>query len=375
VKLFVVNIIFLLSSIALSQELTDRSYINIEPLRSIKKVHKKSVIEEVVKLDHSKVMIADYELLRRDFPALVHLENNQIDDWLLENFTYISKDQVSQTIVNTKIKTISNQKRKAYRPPEYGRALVYEAQFEGAKIGLMDVKGAGGIKPSHASHRSGTMTLGEALREFSYEKMVTNIVDHSGIENKVVGSYAVIDAGFDVIHPDGSKSPAGLYFRQAHRRLTEAETGRGNGWLPIKWLDRFEALFSKYGLWANYNYQGTVNNDLFDFGHYIVRDDLKASKKSLLIPFEKWGYSNPQNLEIAPGSDRWRFSKRDHPWNWSHDTALAFREGRASRHDVWMHHYHLVKPVETKLKDVPRIYEEAQNLGFKVRSCQRQYDF
>lgn len=377
-KLCLIIILIFLPSLAFAQKLENYHDKNINPLRSFKKVHPKGSMEEVNRLKNAEVLIADYELIRKDFPELSKLSNPEIDDWLIEQTAFISKDQSSQEIVNSKI-LITDETRQALRPPEYGRALVYEVNKENKKIGLIDVKGAGGIEPSFASHKSGTMTLGEALREFSYEKMITNVVKHSAIENKVVGSYGVIYAGFDVIHQDGSKTPAGLYLRQAHRRRTRAENAsrglvQGNGWLDKKWRDRFQQLMNKYGIYADNNYQGTINNNLFDFGHYIIRNDLERADEKILIPFEQWGFDKSEDEAINSVTDRWRFSKRDRPWIWSHETAEAFVKRKASRHDVWMNHYNLLKPVQEKLRKVPRLYKESRKIGFYVNFCNQYLD-
>jgi len=352
-------------------------HVNVDPLRTLEKVHPKGELEKVLKLSNAKVVIADYKLIRRDFSALTNLSNSEIDDWILDQVAYVSQGQASQQTVNTFIETNDQITRKGYRPPEYGRALVYDVDYNSKSLGVIDVKGAGGINPSHASHRSGTMTLGESLREFSYEKMVSTVVDHSGVEKKVVGGYAVIDPGFDVIHPDNSQSRAGLYLRQGHRRYTQAENlkkfnvVRGNGWMDDSWRSRYDDLLKKYGIFANTNYQGTVNNDLFDFGHYIIRGDI--GDDALRVPFEQWGFDKAPDEEIFTSKDRWRFSKRDRPWIWSHDTAEAFAKGTASRHDVWMNHYNLVRSAQDKLKDTPRLYEYSKSLGFNIKVCERVF--
>lgn len=379
VKFLVTALFICFSHLALGQALKSFVHQNVDPLRSALEVHPEAKVEEVLRLKNARVVIADYDLIREDFPRLSGLSHEQIDNWLLEETAYISNGQKAQTTVNSFIETLHDNKRQALRPPEYGRALVYEVAWQGEKIGVLDVKGAGGIKPSHASHRSGTMTLGESLREFSYEKMITSVVEHSGIQNKVVGSYAVIDPGFDVIHPDGSSSRGGFYLRQGHRRYTKAENmarGQplGNGWMEAPWRQRFDKLLSRYGIWANENYQGTVNNDLFDFGHYIIREDLSDLDGKLAVPFERWGFDKAPEEPIASMDDRWKFSKRDRPWIWSHDTAQAFAQGQASRHHVWLHHYNLVNPVQEKLEKTPRIYEVSEGLGFAVKSCQRVFD-
>ncbi len=280
---------------------------------------------------------------------------DQIDNWLLQETAFVSKSQQAQNLVNTSI-PVTGDLHNAYKPPEYGRALVYEVTDEAnKKMGVIDVKGAGGINPSHASHRSGTMTLGESLREFSYEKIITTAVDHSAIENKVVVSYAVIYPGFGVVHENGSWSIGGFYLRQGYRRWTKQENSlssrpRGNGWMEEKWRNQYDDLLKRYGIFANNNYQGTVKNDLFDFGYYIVREDMTSSVKELKVPFDQWGFNLQKDEAIHSFNERWKMSKADRPWAWAHEIADAYVNKRATRHHVWQNHYNRVNPVQEKLK-------------------------
>jgi len=64
----------------------------------------------------------------------------------------------------------------------------------------------------------------------------------------------------------------------------------------------------------------------------------------------------------------------DRPWIWAHDTAEAYVAGTATRHHVWQNHYNLLKPVQEKLKEVPRLYDESIKIGFKVDPCSKYFD-
>lgn len=368
-RAIILTFIFL-SSFANAQKVD--SYLNrtIDPVRKISDVHAKSKSENVVRLKRAKIAIVDYDLIRKDFPDLVKLSNPQIDDWLLNQVAFISKPQSDQTVVNTAIDVVENNTREAYRPPRYGRALVYETEFQGKQLGLIDVKGTGALRPAQLDHRNGLMSLGESLREFSYEKMVSSIFDHAGVTTKTVGSYAVIDAGFDVVHADGSRSAAGLYLRQAHHRMAQ-------DFIPLNEIEPIESLFENYGVFANKNFQVTSSGDVFDFGHYIVRQDMGRTRGQYSIPFEQWGFEIDQGDTIRDyhsSSDPWKYSKRDRPWIWSHDTAEAFATGRATRHDVWMTHYNLVHPVQEKLSKTARIYGLSRNFGMPIRLCEQVFD-
>lgn len=313
------------------------------PERLIENVHPSSVEEEVIKLSQAKIVIADYDLIRLDFPEMANKTNPEIDQWLLDQTAYISKPQAAQTTVNTSI-PINEGRRKAFRPPHYGRALVYNMNHPetGQQIGLMDVKGAGALNPGQRDHGNGIATLGESLREFVWENMMRDVLADAGLENKTVGSYAVIDPGFDLVHADGSTSRAGFYIRQGHNRVPD----HPGAWLPETDRMRLQGILHRYGIDPNRNIQGTVKHDLFDFGHFIVRDDLPTTEAEKQIPFNLWGYN--KSIQADPG-DRWFYSKKDYPWNWSHEFADNWSKGLANRDDAYNHFKNLVFPAREVL--------------------------
>lgn len=300
-------------------------------------------MEKVAKLSNARIVLADYGLIRRDFPHIRDLTNQQIDEWILNEVAYISLPQSAQTSVNTKI-PISLETRSAARPPEYGRALVFEMKDPTDKkniIGLIDVKGSGSLRPGQRDHGNGVATLGECVREFLYENLVRDVLDDADISAKTVGSYAVIDAGFGVVHKDGSTSPAGLYLRQAHHRVIN----------PGAWLDApnrtyLQSVLHRYGIDPNTNIQGTTSNDIFDFGHYVVKNDLPTTVPAKQIPFDLWGYDKSITADVG---DRWFYSKKDYPWQWSHELSDSLANGKANRHDAWTHFENLIKPAQAKL--------------------------
>jgi hypothetical protein len=326
-------------------QVSEKIYRNrvIEPERTIDDVHQLSKFEEVVKLKNARIVIADYDLIRRDFPQVRDLSNPNIDEWILKQVGFISKPQAAQSVVNTQIPTTS-EVRQAARPPEYGRALVYpmlDPKDHKTEIGLIDVKGAGSLFPEQMEHGNGVATLGECVREYLYENLVRDVLDDADLTNKTVGSYAVIDAGFGVLHEDGSSSPAGLYLRQAQHRVTN-----DGAWLDADKRTYLQSVFHRYGIDPNKNIQGTTSDDIFDFGHYVVKDDLPTTDPAKQIPFDIWGYD--KSIVGSP-YDRWFYSKKDHPWQWSHELADSFASGKATRHDAWTHYENLLKPARAKL--------------------------
>lgn len=315
----------------------------MEPERTVEDVHFLSTYEEVSRLKNARIVIADYDLIKRDFPQVRDLSNPEIDNWILSQVAFVSKPQAAQTVVNTQI-PITDETRKAARPPEYGRALIYpmiDPRDHKTEIGIIDVKGAGALNPGQKDHGNGVATLGECVREFLYENLVRDVLDDANISTKTVGSYAVIDAGFGVVHKDGSTSPAGLYLRQAHHRVSNP-----GAWLGAQNRAYLEKVFHRYGIDPNTNIQGTPSSDIFDFGHYVVKDDLATTDPAKQIPFNLWGYD--KSIPAEPG-DRWFYSKKDYPWRWSHELSDSFAKGNASRHDAWSHFENLIKPARERL--------------------------
>lgn len=318
----------------------------VDPKRNIDEVFSGSPVEKMKQLSNAKVVMADYDLIRKDFPAIKNLSNPEIDNWLIKQTGYVSIPQANQEITNTRIPTTGIEKD-AYRPPRYNRANVFDVMNpmnESESLGIIDVKGTGSLNPRQADHGNGVATLGEVIREFLYERLMRDITHDAEIPNKIVGSYAVIDPGFDVRHADGSTSPAGYYLRQGHDRHVAPN---GNEWLPANERAKLQSIFRKYGIDPNENVQGTKDFHIFDFGHFVVRDDMSEIDPNKLVPFDQWGYDKSVPI---PSGDRWFHSKIDKPWNWSHEVADAWRQGSANRHNVWQHFDNLLGPAQLKLK-------------------------
>src|SRR5689334_21218826 len=65
-----------------------------QPLRSLETLEIQSV-DSAYQVKNAHVVLADYQLLRRDFPKLLkNLEDREIDQWLLENAALIAYTQV-----------------------------------------------------------------------------------------------------------------------------------------------------------------------------------------------------------------------------------------------------------------------------------------
>lgn len=332
------------------------------PLRDPQKLWEAKV-ESVKRVQTSRIMLADYDLIRKDFPEIRNRTNAELDHWLLENTSFISTNQARQNIVNEPIQT-KEEFVQAYRPREYRRAHVFAASTGG----LIDAKGTGAVDPSGGSHDNGLATLGDMIREYMYEKLIHAIF----IKDRrfdTVGSYAVIDYGFSIIHPDGGKSRAGIILRQAHTRYHDGpsagRTRNQSTMLPRQHQLEIETFLREFGITSSVkfmgkdlvNLQGADNGAVIDFGSFLVEQKFKNDvsffynrkggphttaediimkstdahfpqpNPKMQIPFQIWGYSHSGKAD----------SKYDNPFIWSHELAESIAEGRATRADAEQH--------------------------------------
>jgi len=208
--------------------------------------------ETVLRVAGARVVYANYTLLKHDFPQLQeaalemehpHLKTLQeaekqqaicqlIDEWLLQHTAYISQNQANQTLVNTPI-LVGEERVTAYRPPHYGRALVFSVEennkglLQGDGKGLsiyenrlIDVKGTGvapGVQPRNLLHKNGLYQLGYAFVELVIQHLLQRIFWHSKSNFDTLPIYGILDLGFDELSEE-KNHPAGMLIRRAHRR-------------------------------------------------------------------------------------------------------------------------------------------------------------
>ena len=339
--------------------------------------------ESVKRVTSARVILADYNLIRKDFPEIRIFTNEQVDEWLIRNTAFVSKEQAAQTQVNDPISTAEDYVE-AYRPREYRRAHVFSTDTGG----LIDAKGTGSVDPSGGSHENGLATLGDMIREYIYEKMIHAVFERAG-RYDTVGCYAVIDYGFSIIHPDGSRSRAGTVLRQAHVRYHGGPIGRRHRSqatvLPENLQLEMELFLRTLGITSSVawfdrdllNIQGAENGAVVDFGSFLVRErfsrpmsffyDKEGNVRSsmapdfimsprdknfiqpdlnLRIPFNIWGYS--QTGKPDP--------KLDNPFVWSHQLAEGLASGHATRADAEQHvrNFFDQEPVQKVLRSIPR---------------------
>jgi hypothetical protein len=221
-------------------------------LTSIEELEQDGVLPEtVLRVNGAGVVYANYNLLQHDFPQLADhaLEqefpylrslkgaarqkelHDMMDKWLLRNTAFISQSQARQSVVNSPI-TVGNEEVKAYRPPGYGRALVFSIDENDkmllpdnkAKVfenRLLDVKGTGvapHAEPVNGSHCNGLYRLGYAFVELIFQELLQRIFRHSKTNLQTLPHYAIIDLGFDELNGKMPATPAALMIRRAHRR-------------------------------------------------------------------------------------------------------------------------------------------------------------
>ena len=211
-------------------------------------------------LQHDFPRLRD-EALARAHPWLRRLPGERREEaiesllarWLEAHAGLTSRPQAAQAVVNSPIRTVRSRSTgsvAAHRPNDYGRALVVRVPGGG----LLDIKGTGvapGKVPSFATHASGLLFLGEALREVAFGELVDAVLAHAGSPCRALPAYGVLDLGFDAYMPTPTGNlalPAGLLVRRAHRR-PRFGSGLKPPDSPLVSLEiEVERLLRRYGL-------------------------------------------------------------------------------------------------------------------------------
>ncbi len=331
------------------------SFASTEPLRNAKLLMD-AQRSRFYNLTQAKVVVANYELLRKDFSHLKHFSNEQWDQWLIKNAGYISTEQQKQTYVNTQIPANLEQYKMGLRPMAYRRAAI----FRGDNNEMLDIKGVGtqdAPGPLGKDHSNGLLSVGEGIREFLYEMVVDKIFQHSQSGFETVGNYAVLSAGFEIKNLDGSSSPAGLLVRQAHKRSEyPLQMLSDSASIAVEKIIRLYGLTSAGAHHLKYqfdlmNVQGSSSGAVIDFGGFLSLDhfvrpltpfalgwkpEAKFSKEYLMI------YQPDVRLRLSPELWGQTVTKKpdpafDNPWIWSHDLARAYANGQADQDAVKKH--------------------------------------
>lgn len=215
--------------------------------------------QEVHPLTSARVVLADYDLLRRDFAELRGLDLDEIDLWIVRRSAWMSKEQIlfgSDRKIHEPIPHDPGLTIKLVRPFGYGRALlfpIYEQNKTVEESAFWDVKGVGSPDPQLKTHETGVADLREMLSEFAMEKLVHQAFLDSGEPYDTVETYAVLDLGFKIHKLNGEVLQAGAAIRQGHLRawngtnasIADLHDKRG------KAAVRAEKLLHRYGLTGN----------------------------------------------------------------------------------------------------------------------------
>jgi len=197
--------------------------------------------ERMWRLRDARVVLADYDLLQRDFPELQAAANrlpgrgaarrraveSLIDRWLVSIAAVASQPQVRQTLVNSEI-PVTGELVRCHRPPGYGRACIVPVKSEGSgtsAAAYLDVKGVGvatGRRPRPEPHADGLIDLDVVFNEVILQRLIEAVLRRAGGAYGALPFYAILDAGFDMTERwtgYGLARPAALLVRRFHRRF------------------------------------------------------------------------------------------------------------------------------------------------------------
>lgn len=233
--------------------------------RTLEEIRKVLPLEKYV-LCHvpgSRVVWADYSAIKRDFSFLLNSSKEEINQWIVEEFSFVSETQLELgELRNTKIPT-SERKKFAYRQANYssehqefqGRGDVIEVfDFQGNLAGLIDRKGIGISKKKLAENKelverfskegnpqgietknlsNGLAYLGEAVIEAAAMKVTQRVFDFINEKKdfdlsfpaidpfiqaplQTIEGYFVLQFPFELKAGKFGSQPAAMYARQAH---------------------------------------------------------------------------------------------------------------------------------------------------------------
>ncbi len=196
-----------------------------------------SMPEYFHKLNTVRVILVDYESIYADFPQTKKLSKQQINEWLIQNCSYVSMPQTKNSNLTTEINFDATSRCVGFRPPLYGRSAIFpinntfksvsyilnkniatmslrssakfnfktlflrqlESQINFVKsddsgtsyelvknICGFDIKGCGARKiPSRKSHSNGVIFLADCIREYIIEKIIRKILGQPEFKKKI----------------------------------------------------------------------------------------------------------------------------------------------------------------------------------------------
>jgi len=236
--------------------------------------------ETVYAVPGARVVFANHELLRHDFPALRAADATTIERWLLDNAAFLSEPQCQPSEVSDGIDTSLARTTLAYRPPRYGRAVVVSVR--GEADGLLDLKGTGvspGSVPRQHIHCDGFLWLGDAIFDYINQCIIEQIFARHGQDASTLPVYGLIDLGLDGRLPwqqlrdryplayvarmeimkrwgadeiarelESATTPVAVMVRRAHRRGPEGQDLPALGSWEQEAMLEIELLLRSYGI-------------------------------------------------------------------------------------------------------------------------------
>lgn len=284
-----------------------------------------------------KVVFKYRALIEKDFgefyPSMKFWSNEKMDEWLISHFAIMADTQLQsehgQALSDAfYTKDKSSLKVKAYRPIDYGRALVVRIEDpKGRELPLVDVKGSGAEAPSNLfyeqeiakqfqhifvegviSHSNGLLNLTEGIHEYFMEKAANMVLEHSkqnGVKFEypvyTIPSYAVLDLGVDIRFSKSIRMPSGLILRRSHLRGGKIGTISGAAITSNKMLYPHESEVSHKNYFSkNLSHVIKLERNFLRYG--LATGSYRKTKHSFC------GHRYVSNLQFSTGGGLLDFS-------------------------------------------------------------------
>ena len=244
----------------------------------------------VVKINTSRVVLADYTLLKQDFPFLRSMRETEIDAWILERTSWVHAEGMTN-IVHNIANHVDIEASKS--PPDAARLSAIATRSMTIDVGaqarsrgqfLMESKGSGKVNDV----RDGLSTLHDRVTEFVHDKMINLIMKHAGLKQRTIGHYAVVSYGFryTMLHT-GDTYDAAYTLRQiskrsmlpfgilpTHQQVAFELRARQYGWTSIG-EDKAKELIDAAGDHdcRPIHWQGTVDHDVLDLDTFTALEE------------------------------------------------------------------------------------------------------
>lgn len=322
--------------------------------------------EQAIRVEGAEIAWADYEGLRRDFPAIKDFPNEQIDRWLLENYAFIGSEQSKLAGIRNSEDMHLNPRitKTAYRQPGWIRSATLESIGpNGEAMGLMDIKGFGygargnlhledqveefmKVKGDQSKlnqlrikdHSDGLVSLGESIAEATRQKAAQLLFDKYAVGLETVEIQAIIKLPFNILKEHGEEIPAALCLRQAN-------IGRSN-YTPVPpWI-----YIDEHGY-----LQRTLEGSAVDMGGVII--------------------THPDLVNNFAPADGSTDPQKSRAWIWGHETADAYTRG--DKEAVKRHIDEMLAPLEkssSPIAEARRSEERAFVRELRMRRIDRKND-